>query len=141
MRTPLPYLIMTGCLAVVMGAFAWLASRIRRRGLAGSAMNAAPASYEEAFRITAHESHVEVQEQARRKAPLLSPDDHWERHPGMAGQARGAKPGTVRRRPRWGVRRWADRKRDPSEPAARLASVEQRHQPVDPHREEGGRDQ
>lgn len=40
-------------------------------------MGAAMASYEEAFRVTAHESHVESRAQAERKAPLLLPDDHW----------------------------------------------------------------
>jgi hypothetical protein len=83
----LPFLILVAILAVVLGFFAWLASRIRRRGLAGGAMSAALASYEEAFRITAHESHVEIRAQAERKAPILSPDDHWGRSPGEAGPA------------------------------------------------------
>ncbi|WP_308298839.1 hypothetical protein [Streptomyces sp. GESEQ-35] len=90
----LPFLILVGGLAAVMGSFAWLAWRIRRRGLAGAAMSAALASFEEAYRITAHESYVEIRAQAERKAPLLSPDGHWRRGAGEAGQA-----GTEDRRP------------------------------------------
>ena len=93
----MPYLILIGGLAAVLGFFTWLASRIRRRGLAGGAMSAALASYEEAFRITAHESHVEIVAQAERRAPLLSPDDHWGRSPGEAG-TEGRRP--MRPRPR-----------------------------------------
>ncbi|MGW6458314.1 hypothetical protein ACWF94_20780, partial [Streptomyces sp. NPDC055078] len=72
------------------------------------------ASYEEAFRITSHESYVEIRAQAERKAPLLSPDDHWGRDPGEAGQAGpdGGRPLQPRpRRSRWGLRRWAGRRR------------------------------
>lgn len=72
----LPFLILIGALAVVLGFFTWLASRVRRRGLAGGGMSAALASYEEAFRATAHQSYIEVQAQAERKAPLLLPDGH-----------------------------------------------------------------
>ncbi|MEW1693675.1 hypothetical protein ACIQOF_33885 [Streptomyces sp. NPDC091265] len=112
MRALLPFLIATACFAVVLSAFAWLAAHIRRRGLAGSAMSAALASYEEAFRITAHESHVEVQAQAERKSPLLSPDDHWQR--GEAGQDpaenhpagnRRIRPASRPRHSRLGLRR------------------------------------
>jgi hypothetical protein len=73
----MPYSILIGGLATVLGFFSWPASRIRRRGLAGGPMSAALASYEEAFRITAHESHVEITAQAELKGPLLSPDGHW----------------------------------------------------------------
>ncbi|MEU0383626.1 hypothetical protein [Streptomyces chartreusis] len=110
----LSFLILMGGLAAVMGAFAWLASRIRRRGLAGSAMSAALASYEEAFRITAHESHVEIRAQADRKAPFLSPDDHWGRNPGYVGQAAQGDRRSLQSRPRRSgrrLRRWADRLR------------------------------
>ncbi|MFJ2172606.1 hypothetical protein ACIOHE_06800 [Streptomyces sp. NPDC087851] len=112
MGTFLPFLILVGGLAAVLGFFAWLAARVRRRGLAGGAMGAALASYEEAFRITAHEAHVEIRAQAERKAPILSPDDHWRRSPGEGGQV-----GTEDRRPRQprprrsrrGLGRWVDR--------------------------------
>ncbi|AZP15271.1 hypothetical protein ACIGMX_32085 [Streptomyces aquilus] len=110
----MPYLILIGGLAAVLGFFTWLASRIRRRGLAGGAMSAALASYEEAFRITAHESHVEIVAQAERRAPLLSPDDHWGRNPGEAGEAGGEGRRPMRPRPRRSRRslgRWVDRLR------------------------------
>ncbi|MFC8348247.1 hypothetical protein [Streptomyces sp. NPDC057280] len=96
----MPYLILTGGLAAVLGFFTWLASRIRRRGLAGGAMSAALASYEEAFRITAHVSHVEITAQAERRAPLLSPDDHWGRSPGETGGAGAEGRPPLRPRPR-----------------------------------------
>ncbi|MFF0742791.1 hypothetical protein ACFYVL_20565 [Streptomyces sp. NPDC004111] len=109
----IPFLIMTGCFGAVLGLFAWLAVLVRRRGLAGGAMSGALASYEEAFRVTSHEAHVEVRAQAERKAPLLSPDDHWGTGPlctGAAG-ARGRRP--VRRpgRSRRGLGRWVERLR------------------------------
>jgi hypothetical protein len=108
----LPWLLWIGALAAVLGFFTWSAACIRRRGLAGGAMSAALASYEEAFRVTAHASHVEIRAQAERKAPLLSPDDHWGVAPGEAGQDReaGHRPPQSRpRRSRWALARWADR--------------------------------
>ncbi|MFF6786658.1 hypothetical protein [Streptomyces sp. NPDC012510] len=110
----LPFLMSMGGFAAVLGFFVWLAVRIRRRGLAGGAISAALASYEEAFRVTAHESHVEIRAQAERRAPLLSPDDHWGRGPGGTGprDAEAARPSQSRaRRSRRGLRRWADRSR------------------------------
>ncbi|MGW0709206.1 hypothetical protein ACWD4G_25175 [Streptomyces sp. NPDC002643] len=85
----LPFLISAGVLAAVLGLFIRLAVRIRRRGLAGGAMSAALASYEEAFRATAHESYVEIRAQAERKTPLPSPDDD---HVGL-----GRRAGRLRR--------------------------------------------
>ncbi|MFB9521367.1 hypothetical protein ACFFTU_15590 [Streptomyces cremeus] len=110
----IPFLMLIGGLATVLGFFTWLASRVRRRGLAGGAMSGALASYEEAFRITAHESHVEIRAQAERKEPILSPDDHWGRNPHEAGQAGtgGRYPIQPRpRRSRRGLGRWVDRLR------------------------------
>jgi hypothetical protein len=105
----LPFLISTGGFAAVLGLFVWLAARIRRRGLAGGAMSGALAAYEEAFRVTAHASHVEIRAQADRGAPLLSPDGHWGRGPGEATHA-GPSPSPPRpRRARRGLRRWAGR--------------------------------
>jgi hypothetical protein len=110
----LPFLILVAILAVVLGFFAWLASRIRRRGLAGAAMSAALASYEEAFRVTAHASHVEIRAQADRKAPILLPDDHWGQSPREAGPARAKERRPLRprsRRSRRGPGRWVERLR------------------------------
>ncbi|MEV5612726.1 hypothetical protein [Streptomyces sp. NPDC052225] len=73
----LPLLVVFGGFAAVLVGFVWLARRVRRRGTAGGAVGAALASWEEAFRVTAHEAHVEVQAQARRQAPVLSPDGKW----------------------------------------------------------------
>ncbi|MFB6847331.1 hypothetical protein ACFCXS_21060 [Streptomyces sp. NPDC056373] len=98
----LPLLIVAGTLTVVMGLFAWLAAVIRRRGLAGSGFRAAMASYEEAFRVTAHDAHYEIQAQAQALSPAAAPGDPWRpaRHTaGAAGRAR--RPGhrsRVRRR-------------------------------------------
>ncbi|MBO8193901.1 hypothetical protein ITI46_19855, partial [Streptomyces oryzae] len=75
----LPFLVVFAVLAAVLGSFTWLASHIRRRGPAGGAMSSALASFEEGFRITAHEAHHEIRAQTQRKAPLLSPDDTWQR--------------------------------------------------------------
>ncbi|MFF8724983.1 hypothetical protein ACF073_00655 [Streptomyces sp. NPDC015171] len=110
----LPSLILIGALAAVLGFFTWLAARIRRRGLAGGAMSAALASYEEAFRATAHDSYVEVRARADRKAPLLSPDGHWAHGPGEAGRADARDPRLPRtrtRRSRRGLGRWTGRPR------------------------------
>ncbi|WP_329208722.1 hypothetical protein OG257_17930 [Streptomyces sp. NBC_00683] len=102
----LPLLVLAGAVAGVMGFFTWLASRVRRRGVAGAAISAAMASYDEAFRVTAHDAHYEIQAQAERKVPVLSPGSPWGRRrgegPGDGGpQASPARP----RRPRRGIRR------------------------------------
>ncbi|MFE7132485.1 hypothetical protein ACFVIM_16665 [Streptomyces sp. NPDC057638] len=115
-------LAFVGVLAAMVGLFAGLALRIRRRGLAGGAMSAALASYEEAFRATAHEAHHEIRAQTERKAPLLSPDDDWRRAPGAADEPETAEspespsrsPGRgdrSSRRPRRGLARWVGRAR------------------------------
>ncbi|MEU5605208.1 hypothetical protein [Streptomyces lydicus] len=109
----LPLLLLAGGLVVVLACLAWLARYVRRRGAAGAGIGAAMAAYDEAFRVTAHESHHEIRAQAERKAPLLSPDDHWRPGDGPAG-----RPGAGRRRPlpaprrgRGGLRRLARRVR------------------------------
>jgi len=102
----LPYLVVTGALAAAMGFFAWLARVVRRRGVAGAAVRAAMAAYDEAFHVTAHDSHHEIRAQAERRAPVVSPDDPW--RPGRSGAGRpgaaGRRPSRPRRRrPRWGL--------------------------------------
>ncbi|MEU7966260.1 hypothetical protein AB0D09_22725 [Streptomyces sp. NPDC049097] len=81
MHALLPILIPLGALAVVLGLFVRLAARIRRRGLAGGAASAALASYEEAFRATAHLAHYEIRAQTERKAPTrrltITADSSW----------------------------------------------------------------
>ncbi|GHF53812.1 hypothetical protein [Streptomyces morookaense] len=97
MSDAVPYLVLAGCLAVVMGFFTWLAVLTRRRGVAGSAVRAALASYEEAMRITAHDAHHEVRAQADRQAPVLSPDGPARGGRPVAGPGRPVRPD--RRRP------------------------------------------
>ncbi|MFC8078199.1 hypothetical protein ACFUN8_21965 [Streptomyces sp. NPDC057307] len=73
MNALLPLLLLVGCLAVVMGFFGRLALLVRRRGSAGAGITAAMAAYDEAFRVTAHEAHHEIQAAAERQMPLPSP--------------------------------------------------------------------
>jgi hypothetical protein len=97
----LPFLIVAGALAVVMGLFTWLASVVRRRGLAGSGFRAAMASYEEAFRVTAHDAHYEIKAQAQAQSPAAAPGGRWRPARDTAGGAgRARRPGH-----RSGVRR------------------------------------
>ncbi|MEU9172332.1 hypothetical protein AB0D34_31855 [Streptomyces sp. NPDC048420] len=75
----MPLLIVLCALAVVLGLFAALARRIRRRGTAGGGLRGALAAYDEAFHGTAADSYQEIQLQTDRKSPL--PDDRWGRGP------------------------------------------------------------
>ncbi|MFF3561362.1 hypothetical protein ACFYXS_15100 [Streptomyces sp. NPDC002574] len=96
-----PYLLLVVCLAAVMGLFTWLATVVRRRGAAGSAVRAAMASYEEAFQVTAHDAHQEIQAQARRKVPVMSPDDPWRSgRPGRRDDGTSRRVPAAKRRPR-----------------------------------------
>ncbi|MFI6082489.1 hypothetical protein ACIBBB_16185 [Streptomyces sp. NPDC051217] len=110
MTALLPLLMVVGCLAVVMGFFGWLALLVRRRGSAGAAITAAMASYDEAFRVTAHEAHYEIRARAERQIPLPSPDDPDHRAAngfGPSGRSRTRPPA----RRRSVLRRWARRLR------------------------------
>ncbi|WP_059005639.1 hypothetical protein [Streptomyces specialis] len=84
--------VFVAVLAVVMGFFTWVASLVRRRGLAGAAIGAAMASYDEAFRPTAHDSHYEIRAEVERRIPIPSP----------GGEADRLKPFV----PVAGARRW-----------------------------------
>ncbi|MFG3528813.1 hypothetical protein ACGF8B_18960 [Streptomyces sp. NPDC047917] len=98
-----PFLIMVAALAVVMGFFTWLAVLARRRGVAGSALSAALASYNEAYQGTAHQAYHEIRAQAERRVPVLSPDGAWRPpSPDAGGVRRGRAPA---RRPLRGLRR------------------------------------
>ncbi|MGW1882164.1 hypothetical protein [Streptomyces sp. NPDC001970] len=110
----LPFLMLAGGLAAVMGFFTWVAVHVRRRGLAGAAVRAAMASYDEAFRVTAHESYYEVRAQSERKAPLLSPDGQGRPSDDAAGRRVAASRRPRQPRPRRGrgeLRRLVDRLR------------------------------
>lgn len=115
MNALLPLLVLAGALAAVLGCLTWLAVHVRRRGTAGAGISAALASYDEAFRATAHESHHEIQAQARRKDPLPAPDGHWkgraERAAGQAADGGRSLRSRPRRRGRRAPRRLVDRLR------------------------------
>ncbi|MFF7245400.1 hypothetical protein ACFZBU_16020 [Embleya sp. NPDC008237] len=76
----LGFLLVAGCLATTLGCCAWMAAHVRRRGVAGAAIRAAMASYDEALHGTANDAHIEIQVQAQRKVPMRSPDDPWRPH-------------------------------------------------------------
>jgi hypothetical protein len=105
MSEVVPYLVVSGCLIAVMGFFTWLKRLVLRRGLAGSALRGALASYEEAMRITSHESHIEIRAQADRQTPVVSDDPRWTGRRTAAGTSaartrRSRRPG-MRRLRRW----------------------------------------
>ncbi|MEV5970002.1 hypothetical protein [Streptomyces sp. NPDC051921] len=107
----LPLLVIALALAALLGLLARLAVVVRRRGTAGAAITAAMAAHDEAFRITAHESYVEVRAQAERRAPLLSREGPWteraplspRRRPGLLTRA-ARRTGLLGRRTRRGAR-------------------------------------
>ncbi|MFV5995692.1 hypothetical protein ACNPQM_25480 [Streptomyces sp. NPDC056231] len=113
----LPLLAVVGGLAAAMGLITWPAWHVRRRGTAGAAITAAPASYDEAFRVTAHEAHHEIRAQADRRAPILSPGDHWRRN-----SDEGRRPATRNRRS------------GPARPRRRLRGLDRRVGRPDPGR-------
>jgi len=59
----------------VMISLGFLAVRIRRRGVAGPAIAAAMAAYDEAMHSTAHDTFVEMREQEDRTMSIPSPGD------------------------------------------------------------------
>lgn len=77
MRDFLPLLVIFGALALTLCGLAWLAVSARRRGTGGAALRGALAAWEEAYRVTSHDSYQEIVAEAQRKAPLLAPDEHW----------------------------------------------------------------
>jgi hypothetical protein len=101
------YLVVSGCLTAVMGFFTWLKRLVLRRGLAGSALRGALASYEEAMRTTSHESHIEIRAQADRRTPVISDDPRWtDRTAAVTSTVRTRRP---RRPGRRRLRRWLGR--------------------------------
>lgn len=70
----LPIAVVIVVAAVMVGLF-FLASRARRRGTAGAALAGAMAAYDEAMHSTAHDTFVEMQQQADRTTPMPAPDD------------------------------------------------------------------
>ncbi|MCU1550323.1 MAG: hypothetical protein JWR36_883 [Glaciihabitans sp.] len=75
MPEALSAIVVVGAIAAVMAGLIWLASRARRRGVAGAAIAGALAAYDEAFHATAHDTYVEVQAEGERQIPLESRDN------------------------------------------------------------------
>ncbi|WP_181361482.1 hypothetical protein [Streptomyces sp. A244] len=107
MSDVVPCLVVSGCLIAVMGFFTWLKRLVIRRGLAGSALRGALASYEEAMRITSHESHIEIRAQADRRTPVVSDDPGWTCR--TAAGTSAARTRWSRRPGRRRLRRWLGR--------------------------------
>jgi hypothetical protein len=96
-----PLLVISGCLFAVLGCFAWLASRLRRRGMARDALQVFTGAYNTMYRPTAEESHYEIQAQAERRIPFASPDDvPWRPDRTPPGAGRPSRRRRWRRRSR-----------------------------------------
>lgn len=108
METLLPPLVIVGCLVAVMALFGRLAVLVKRRGTAGAGITAAMAAYDEAFRVTAHDAHYEIQARAERRIPLPAPDDPHAPADGLGPYVRRPAPPRGRRSV---LRRWARRLR------------------------------
>jgi hypothetical protein len=68
----LPFLVVAGGFAAILGGLAWRASRTRRRGAGREIMD----PVDEIYRLHAHQVHVEIRVRERRVVPMPSPDDH-----------------------------------------------------------------
>lgn len=71
----MPVVALLAGLAAVMAGFGWLARRVRRRGLAGTAIRAAMAAYEEGWHVSGYEAHLEMRAQGQRTVSIPVPDD------------------------------------------------------------------
>ena len=69
----LPLLVFAAALAAVLAGLAWLAARVRRRGVGRELMGPIDLIY----RPHAHHLNVELQQQEQRVAPSRQPDDPW----------------------------------------------------------------
>lgn len=67
------YVVFLLGVAIALAGLTWFASWARRRGR-GSGVAGALAAYEEAYRITAHQSHHELRIAHDRKSETGSPD-------------------------------------------------------------------
>ncbi len=94
----LAFLVVAGGLGSVVGVLAWVAAHTRRRGIAGTAVRAALASHDEAWKPTAYDAHYEIQAQAELSIPFPSPDDPARRAWATTGPAPGRdrRPGRTR---------------------------------------------
>jgi hypothetical protein len=67
----LAFAMVAGGFAVILGAFVWLASTMRRRGLGGAIMG----PLDEVYQPNAHRSRFDLQVQEEIGAPAASADD------------------------------------------------------------------
>ncbi|MEQ4302202.1 hypothetical protein ABNF97_12550 [Plantactinospora sp. B6F1] len=85
MQQIVPFVVLAGALAAVLGGFAWLASRARRSGVGRALLG----PLDEVYHPAAHRSRIEIQVQAERQAPAPAPGDGLRRagaaRPGPAG--------------------------------------------------------
>ncbi|HEX6497906.1 MAG TPA: hypothetical protein VF054_02625 [Micromonosporaceae bacterium] len=99
MRDVLAVLLVVGCFAAVLGALAWLGSRLRRRGVGGDVMG----PFDEIWHPAARRFRAEIEVYQERLAPLPPAED--ERLPTPRGICAGsacdaeADPSTVRSAP------------------------------------------
>ncbi len=70
-------IITIAILAAILGAFPWLAARVRSRGIGGGVFE----PIQDMWDPTVHRTQIELHAQAEREAPAPSPDD-----PPEAGQ-------------------------------------------------------
>lgn len=71
MAEVLAVLLVVGCLAAVLGFLAWLASRVRRRGIGDNVMG----PFEEIWHPAAHRFRAEIRMHEERMVPPPSADD------------------------------------------------------------------
>jgi hypothetical protein len=64
-------LVVAAGFAIILGAFMWLASTMRRRGLGGAVMG----PLDEVYQPNAHRSRFDLQVQEEVGSPAASPDD------------------------------------------------------------------
>jgi len=74
-----------GGFAVILGAVAWLGTRIRRRGIGGGLMG----PIDEIYNPGAHRARLEIQTHEERMVPVPSPNDQWRR---IRNRVRPPKP-------------------------------------------------
>jgi hypothetical protein len=66
------FLVVAAGFAAVAGGLAWLAARVRLRGIGGAVLN----PVDEIFHPAGHQSHAEIQVRDQRAIPMPSPEDH-----------------------------------------------------------------
>jgi hypothetical protein len=82
----LAFLAVAGGFAAILGAVAWLGTRIRRRGIGGGLMG----PIDEIYNPGAHRARMDIQTHEERVAPMPSPDDQWSQ---LRSRARYSSPG------------------------------------------------